>query len=166
LTREKRGEAVSDLITYALTIREPNAWAIFDSPVLKDIELRGWRTHIRGTIAIHASAFVERVFESERRIMLRRHRDLGLRVPLACELDHGAIIGVVDVIDCVSAQSSSSPWRERGYKWAFVLANPRRLSRVIHCRGGQRFWRLLPSSAKDIKQQLDSGANMLDPRHR
>src|SRR4051812_46780366 len=57
---------------------------------------------------------------------------LGAYIPPDSELVLGAIIGSVDVVDCVTGHPSA--WAEPGqYHW--VLANPRPLATPVPCRG-------------------------------
>ena len=53
--------------------------------------------------------------------------------------DHGAFVGVVDLVDCASATSSRvirlNPWTEGPVCW--VLANPRTLPKPVPFRGAQ-----------------------------
>jgi hypothetical protein len=44
----------------------------------------------------------------------------------------GAVIGVVDLVDCI--QNSKSGWAEAG-KWHLILRNPRRLKKPIPMKG-------------------------------
>lgn len=104
-----------------LSIRQPWAWLICAG--LKDIENRTWRTSFRGRIYVHAGQTMDVNFPgrsltedwilvnlspSARRAyhISRRHR--------------GAIIGEVDIVDCIC--QSDSPWFEGPY--GFVLRNP------------------------------------------
>jgi len=48
------------------------------------------------------------------------------------ELTTGAIVGQVDVVDCI--QGSKSKWAFPG-QWHWVLKNPRALKQAIPCKG-------------------------------
>lgn len=52
-------------------------------------------------------------------------------------LPRGAIVGLVEIVDCIRA--STSPWFEGPY--GFVLQNPRAIS-PIPCRGAQKLFDL------------------------
>jgi hypothetical protein len=107
----------------ALSIRQPWAWLI--AAGYKDIENRTWRTKFRGRIYIHASKDYDPSFSPSK-------FDIALPTSLAC----GAIIGEVDIVDCVSHSKS---------KWFFgphglILSNPVLYDTPIPCRGQLRFF--------------------------
>src|SRR5262245_15321972 len=84
----------------ALTVLQPWAWAIIHGP--KRIENRVWRTNHRGPLAIHAGIS---------RKLLRPTINDGTPVP--ADLVYGAILGVVDVVDCLPlAQTPANPFAE------------------------------------------------------
>jgi hypothetical protein len=90
-----------------LTIRQPWAWAIIHGG--KDVENRSWSTKHRRPLLIHAgSAFEPRGYETVQQLATQQP-------PPPSELIHGAIIGVVGLVDCV---------RDSHSKWA--VANPPR----------------------------------------
>jgi hypothetical protein len=97
-----------DLPPFALSVRQPWAWAIIHAG--KDIENRSWRAvnhglTRRGRYAIHASKGMTReeyVDASEFMLKLR------IECPPAHKLLRGGIIGSVEVIDVVT--ESESPW--------------------------------------------------------
>ena len=103
----------------ALSIRQPWAWLIIHGG--KDIENRSWHTKFRGRFLVHASKGMTKAeyFEAEQFCI-----NFGLDVPPEfAELQHGGIIGLVDLID--SADHSNSPWY-MGQK-GFVLRDPKPL---------------------------------------
>lgn len=118
----------------ALSVRQPHAHKIMFRG--KNIENRTWRNKFRGTVAIHTSMKFAEFFEpseKEKKTLIR-----------------GAIIGVVDVVDCVDAHKS---------KWfngpiGFVLKNPRPLKKPIPCKGKLGFWKVPPKIEKEIKKQF------------
>lgn len=98
-----------------LSIRQPWAWLIASGQ--KDIENRSWQTSYRGPVFIHAG----------------RHpadatlTDIQQKVPFQFPdrpLDRGGIIGIAEIVDCVSAHNS--PWYHSG-QFGFVLRNAREL---------------------------------------
>ena len=100
-----------------LTVRQPWAHAIIH--LGKDVENRSWPTSYRGPLLIHAG--------SRRDPALCRQ--LGLNPD---DLTYGAVIGIVDVVDCV--RNSTSEWAEPDqYHW--ILENPRPLSGPIPLKG-------------------------------
>jgi hypothetical protein len=118
----------------ALSVQQPYADKIIFRG--KDVENRTRRTNFRGTVAIHASMkfypFAE-LSEKEKKQMVR-----------------GAIIGVVDVVDCVDKYKSK--WF--GGPFGYVLKNPRPLSKPIPCKGMLGFWKVPPKIEREIKKQL------------
>jgi ASCH domain-containing protein len=135
------------VISKAITIRQPWAHAVIHG--WKPIENRSWSTRVRGTIAIHAAQ------KAEEKEFFEFLRSKGLEGSVALEaasarsLPHSAVIGIVDIVDCVT--SSHSPWFEGPF--AFVLANPRPLH-PIACRGGLQIFDLDPSVTQEIERQL------------
>lgn len=120
----------------ALSIKQPWAWAILTQG--KDVENRDWHTHFRGTIAIHASKGMTND-EFEQAAYFMKYGGPGISyklLPNPMDIPRGGIVGLVDIIDCVS--SSLSPWFVGDY--GFVLANPRQLSEPIPCKGALGFW--------------------------
>lgn len=109
----------------ALSIRAP--WWFFILHGGKDIENREWRSDFRGTVLVHASkTIVQRDLrddgETAREIFMRRPT-LAPYFTLANFMEdkwRGAIVGKVDIVDCV--RRSDSPWFFGTY--GFVLANP------------------------------------------
>lgn len=114
----------------ALSIRQPWAWLIVAG--YKDIENRRWSTGFRGRIYIHAS----KKFDKDGLAAIISGR-MNVSQSVQDTLSHkthwerGAIIGEVDVVDCVT--QSSSPWFTGPY--GFVLKNPVLYDRPISCKG-------------------------------
>jgi hypothetical protein len=115
----------------ALTVRQPWAWAILHAG--KDIENRTWRTKHRGTLAIHAS------------LSRAGHWTLPDRVIPPTNLERGAILGIVVVVDVVDR--STSDWFLGPFGWA--LADPYPLSQAVPCRGGLGLW-TVPTDIEDL----------------
>lgn len=123
--------------TYALSVKQPWAWLICKG--YKDIENRSWETIFRGRVYIHASKSPEPY--NERLIDYLVKRGLSVAATLALcssKLAKGAIVGEVDVIDCV--KNSESIWAEKGM-CHYVLANPVLYGRPIPCKGKLKFFR-------------------------
>ena len=110
----------------ALSLTQPMAWAIFHG---KDVENRTWPTKFRGRIYIHASKKLDK--EHYRWIMENDNRLVTGGLPYQYEFVHGAIIGEVDIVDCV--QNHGSRWFFGPY--AFVLENPVEYKEPIPCKG-------------------------------
>ena len=104
----------------ALSVRQPWAHAILH--LGKDIENRPRRTHYRGRILIQASLTTK----ASERAAARR---LGLD---SDGLVRGAIVGEVEIVDCV--RNSKSDWAIRG-QWHWILKNPRILTKPIPFKG-------------------------------
>ncbi len=117
----------------AITLRQPWAWAIINAG--KDIENRDWKTHFHGRVAIHAAVGMTRG-EYDRACDYIRGVNRRIRIPAYEDLERGAIIGTVEIIDCV--QEFDSPWFMGEY--GFVLARPERLPEPIPCKGRLSFW--------------------------
>ena len=115
-----------------LTVRQPWAWAIIQGG--KDVEKRSWPTRHRGPLLIHAgSAFEHDGYETVERLATRPP-------PAAKEFVHGAIIGVVELVDCV--QDSDSEWAVPG-QWHWCLGGPQTVE-AVPCPGKLGLWRPPP----------------------
>ena len=163
--------------TRALSIAEP--WAYLIAAGFKQLENRTWRTDYRGPMAIHAGKTRRNMFDEAGTLELC---DLHPKIFAAFDderiddehplFQFGAIIGVVDVIDCVAYDprrddpaelfdkfnclaaggvlTAGGPapelpvaaWAEGPYCW--VLANPRRFAKPIACNGKLSLWSLPP----------------------
>lgn len=108
-----------------LSIRQPWVYAIFN--LGKDIENRTWKTAVRGPVLIHAGKgltrtdydfFVDYVTNDTAKSILGP-----VTVPPMKALERGGIVGLVDIVDCVT--DTPSPWFMGDV--GFVLANPRPL---------------------------------------
>lgn len=120
----------------ALSVRQPWAWCIFN--LGKDIENRSWRTRFRGRLLIHASKGMTR---DEYEGCLATVHGVGetvtfpadLAMPAPDDLDRGALLGTIEVVDCVAR--SESPWFFGPY--GFVLREPRLFNRPIIFTGAR-----------------------------
>ena len=134
----------------ALSIRQPWAWAILHAG--KDIENRDWPTRLRGRIAIHAAKGMTR---EEYEGFWELHSNIvqagfgpSVAVPEFALLPRGAIVGTVEIVDCVSR--SGSPWFFGDY--GFLLRNPIALPEPIECKGALGFWDV----PEDIVSQMNA----------
>ncbi len=119
-----------------LTVRQPHAGAMFTSPPLKVWETRSWLTVFRGQLAIHAGQKFDECISEEMHDAWYAW-DASLRT-------RGAIIGVVDVVDCVptSKVSDESEWGDFSPgRFAFRVENPRLLRKPVACAGRLGIWR-------------------------
>ena len=96
-----------------LSIQQPWAWLIIHAG--KDIENRSWETPVRGPIQVHTG----KVFDHMGYDTVRT-RFPDIEMPLAVDFDRGGIVGMVEIVDCVTA--SDSQWFCGPY--GFVLENP------------------------------------------
>jgi len=113
----------------AISIRQPWAWAILYAG--KDVENRSWPSKIRGRVAIHAA-------KTPNHNDLARLRRRGIPVPDMADLPRGALVGSVEIVDCVS--ESPSPWFTGPF--GFLLRDPRPLAESIPWTGSRHFWDL------------------------
>jgi hypothetical protein len=129
------------LPSVALSIRQPWAWLIIHGG--KDVENRTWKTKFRGAVLIHAA---KGLTADEWTIGVSFAREAWKRKPRPASaptgvtgrtIDRGGIVGVADVVDCVT--ESDSPWFVGNF--GFVLANPRALP--FHpCKGALGFFQV------------------------
>lgn len=136
-----------------LSVRQPWAWAIITPGVGKDIENRTWPTKVRGRVAIHASkgCTVDEYNDAIDFLLAAGVRKThigaaGIAAGEYANLVRGAILGTVEIVDCVT--SSTSPWFVGTY--GFVLRDPKPLAVSIPWTGMLGF-RELPD---DIARRL------------
>ena len=130
----------------ALTVKQPWAAAIVNWG--KDVENRSRPTAHRGQLYIHAG----KAWDKEAPEPIFKLTGL---LPIA-SLDHGMVIGTVDVVDCHHADDCWNGWEdkdgqdheERCSEWAmadhwhWVLANPRPLACPFPEKGKLGLWNL------------------------
>lgn len=110
----------------AITVKQP--WASLIVAGIKDIENRTWATKYRGPLLIHASAKPVPFnglsngvdFDTEQIIAIHNHwpvSEYGRYADWMCKWPNSAIIGRVDVVDCVL--NHPSVWAEftEGVAW-------------------------------------------------
>ena len=125
----------------ALSLTQPMAWAIFHG---KDVENRKWATKLRGRVYIHASKGFNK--EHYQWIMENDNRLVTGGLPFIYEFVHGAIIGEVDIVDCV--QHHSSQWAFEG-QYQFVLENAVEYEKPLPCKGMLNFFEPVLATPKD-----------------
>lgn len=123
----------------ALSIRQPWAWLIVSG--IKDIENRTWNTNYRGAFLVHAS----KTLDAAGIAWVRDKFDIF--VPEPDDFQRGGIVGIVELVDVVTAHNSA--WFEGPY--GFVLANPRPI-RFMSARGQMGFFQI---SIDDTQLLLD-----------
>lgn len=108
---------------------------------MKDIENRDWETKVRGRIIVHASKAMTRddyedCLATCHHISIANPFPHGERLPSRDELTFGALIGTVEIVDCVTR--STSPWFFGPY--GFVLRNPVPFARPVPYKGRLGFF--------------------------
>lgn len=97
----------------AISIRQPWAWMILNAG--KDIENRTWRTRFRGKVLIHAAKGMKAAEWNEAwgfaRTAITPEFLSGAKVAATSlqpnNIERGGIIGIADIVDCVSCSDSS-----------------------------------------------------------
>ena len=140
----------------ALTVMQPWAWAIAQG--FKAVENRKWSTKYRGPLAIHAG-ISQRWIEDGRQFLFDQSCAFDRpewKMPEEESLDFGAIVAVVDVVDCITLAKLERESRglERivpsipaqqlrafaGGPCCWILDNVRKLPEPIPCKGAQQLW--------------------------
>ncbi len=120
----------------AFTIYQPYAFAVVSG--LKRYETRRRRTNIRGRIAVHAAKGTPRFVTMA----------LDMALPEHLTLHYGAVIGTVEIVDCVPVEEIRDSLTEREKalgdyspgRFAWVLQNPEMFDTPIPERGKQGWW--------------------------
>jgi len=105
----------------ALSLNKPWAWLIFHG---KDVENRKWPTKYRGPLLVHASLN----YDQDGDVWVTQHFP---KIEIPENLPSGAIVGKVNLIDCVSTHPSK--WFFGPY--GFVLNNPIEYVKSIKYKG-------------------------------
>jgi hypothetical protein len=121
-----------------LSLSEPMAWAIFNG---KDVENRTWPTKYRGRIIIHAS----KNFNKKHFSWICNQLFSNLILPLPSDFIYGALIGEVDIVDCVTIHGSQ--WFTGPY--GFVLQNAVLYEKPIPYKGKLRLFEVDESILSD-----------------
>ena len=112
----------------AISLSQPMAWAVFHG---KDVENRKRYTSFRGRCYIHAS----KTFNMEHYNWIKDNDNrlvTNIGLPDSPEFIHGALIGEVDIVDCV--KTSTSRWAFDN-QWHLILKNPVEYEIPIPCKG-------------------------------
>lgn len=115
----------------AITVCQPWAWAIIEGRKL--VENRNWPTQYRGVLAIHAGKSMQ--------WFTGGNLPDGTPEPVVDSLIFGAVIGTVEIYDCVrrnSAKVTGNCWAEG--PWCWLLRNQQKFDRPVFCRGQQGFF--------------------------
>lgn len=128
-----------------LTLTQP--WATLVAIGAKHIETRSWYTSYRGPLAIHAAkgfppSAIELCLEEPFATVLDA---AGVRRPR--NLPRGAIVAVVDLVDCLeTGYIVLPPEPELSFgdftfgRFAWMMENARRLKTPLPCRGALGLW--------------------------
>jgi hypothetical protein len=107
----------------------------------KDIENRSRPTRIRGRVAIAASArLAGGEFMAAGGHCLTTPALRHVVIPAPASVAFGAVLGTVEIVDCVTA--SDSPWFSGPY--GYVLRDPLAFPKPIPCKGALGFWNWEP----------------------
>jgi hypothetical protein len=130
----------------ALSVIQPWATCIIHHG--KNVENRKQITHLRGTIAIHAS----KKKEFERFAWLEED----YRIILDCDsLPYGAIIGFADIVDVITRKTVTSQTKKWfAGKYGYVLQNIVILKKPIPAKGALGFWRLKGAALNKCLKQV------------
>jgi hypothetical protein len=121
----------------ALSVNQPWAWLIVHGG--KWIENRTWRTTYRGPLAIHAGLsrrWLEDWYLPDGRPAVVSRR-FSWALPPTDELVFGAVIGLVELVDCLRydhPRVRGNYWNDEA-GWCWVLRNPRAVEPAVACRG-------------------------------
>lgn len=143
----------------AFTVYQPYAYAIVAG--LKAYETRPRRTNIRGRVAVHAGKTdiwkTKLVTLDDMRgfaKILSDHNKSkgGPHIPPI--LEFGAILGTVEIVDCVPVEEIAATLSERERllgdyspgRWAWVLKNPVAFHSPVPARGKQGWWNWNPDA--------------------
>jgi hypothetical protein len=131
-----------------LTVRQPYAHLIAQR--IKRIENRTWKTPHRGPLLIHAGA-ARRSLDAD---TLDDLNQLGITIPAT--LDYGAIIAIVNLVDCVPLADllpdlASDPFPSGPWYWIFADAHP---VAAVPCRGRLGLWEATGSRSEDGRQEV------------
>lgn len=141
------------LPTRALSVRAPWDYAILH--LGKDIENRPQSHSVRGPVLIQCSTTWRPAEIAEAMAFIRQLAQDGWAPaspppPSRLYGRRGMIVGVVDVVDCVTR--SASPWFFGPV--GFTLANPRPLPEPVPCRGMLGFFPVPPDVLERVHAQL------------
>lgn len=139
----------------AYTVYQPYAYATVAG--LKHYETRPRRTNIRGRVAVHAGKkrFSKKGFPAKLigemaygKILETEYSKGTGALKKATELAYGAVIGTVEIVDCVPVEQIIPTLNERERllgdfspgRFAWVLQNPIMFEKPIPARGQQGWW--------------------------
>ena len=129
----------------AITIKQPWASLIVDG--VKDIENRTWPTNYRGLVLVHAGSAKQYPFTRILTPYQIEEADgkLDYKQPFDVLFPKGAIIGTVNIVDCVTNHPSiwaeRVKWQEEKQIYNWILSNPVRFDKpILDVKGKLSFW--------------------------
>lgn len=140
----------------ALSIQQPWTWAILTQG--KNIENRTWTTNYRGPLVIHAGIKWDVDGPDIPHALERTKKDLEA-------LRTGGIVGIVDLVDCLTPVQAVRDPRTRKNEWyagtrsldgvcAWILENPRILP-FIPLKGQLGIFYLKADVVEEIEEALE-----------
>lgn len=128
----------------AFTVYQPYAYAIVAG--LKQYETRPRQTYIRGRVAVHAGK--ANLNRATRGLSSRAFWELLGAVGGKDEQPLGAVVGTVEIVDCLPVEEVLPTLTERERvlgdyspgRWAWVLKNPVMFDAPVPARGQQGWW--------------------------
>lgn len=127
-----------------LSVQQPWAWALVSGP--KRIENRTWATPYRGPLLVHAGRTPRPATDYP-----------GKGCPPAAEWPLGAVVGLVDLVDCVEYYELVRSRRGVGFAegpYCWVVANPRPLPDPIPLKGRLGLWAADTALVAAVRAQL------------
>ena len=128
----------------AFTVYQPYAYAIIAG--LKQYETRPRKTHIRGRVAVHAGRLDE--VHATKHLSGNDFWALMAEIGGKTDLPRGAVLGTVEIVDCVPVEEIIHTLSERERllgdyspgRFAWVLKNPVAFSMPVPAKGKQGWW--------------------------
>lgn len=103
------------------TLSIKNPWSYLITHGIKDVENRSWKTNYRGRILIHCPKSQVNILKYLDYSLINKIPNNLIEDIKNNNLHTSAIIGEVDIVDCV--QNYNSIWAEKD-QWHWVLKNP------------------------------------------
>ena len=128
----------------AISIKYP--WSILICSGCKDIENRTWNTNYRGRVFIHESKNIQMNLSDSQISELKKNPFINQIIILGKKKGSSAIIGSVDIIDCIVGDKKNGVWAEYGFAdnskpiMNWKLSNPILYETPIPAKGALSFW--------------------------